>query len=246
MDGGQSSEHKEELRPQSGDQTEEHPPKDLDGGPPDDDPPRDPRYYELVIDNDSGTYRPNAELLPLLKTYLRAQLPGLHIAVLDCQADEELQQKMKKEQRAKKAEEGGRIIYRQASVSSGSSISSSDLSDLDDMEDADDEEVREVRAKQRGTWKALGKDAKTKGKARKRKWGFITRGREKLSGGEENQPAPTETQTGQEERPVQKSEKVDSALETPTLQIPRKEVSSSPKAANGVEEDAGHKQAPTA
>lgn len=41
-----------------------HPPKELPGGPPDLGPPKDPAYYELVIDNDSGTYRPNAKLLP--------------------------------------------------------------------------------------------------------------------------------------------------------------------------------------
>jgi hypothetical protein len=176
LNGGQSSEHASHLRPQSpSDQTEEHPPQDISGGPPDSPAPRDPRYYELVIDNDSGTYRPNAALLPILKTYLHAQLPGLHIAALDCQDDAELQQRMKKEQREKKETEGDRIIYRQASNSSNSSISSSDLSDLDELEEA--------QARERGTWKALGKDAKTKGKARQRHWRILAKGRDKFGGG---------------------------------------------------------------
>jgi hypothetical protein len=174
--GGQSSEHATHLRPQTpNDQTEEHPPSDLPNGPPDSPAPRDPRYYELVIDNDSGTYRPNAALLPILKTYLHTQLPGLHIAALDCQEDAELQQQMKKEQREKKETEGERIIYRQASNSSDSSISSSDLSDLDELE--------EQQARERGTWKALGKDAKTKGKARKRRWWILAKGRDAFAGG---------------------------------------------------------------
>ena len=242
-EGGQSSHHREHLRPQTpNDQTEEHPPADLSGGPPNDAPPRDPRYYELVIDNDSGTYRPNAQLLPLLKEFLHRELPGLHIAVLDCQEDAELQQKMKKEQRERKAKEGRRIVYRQASQSSGSSISSSDLSDLDDVEDgitADDDGV--VWAKQRGTWKALGKDAKTTGKARKRHWRIIAKGREKLTGGDDDddEDAEGKEETKKSAAPADKEEKsnggekVDSEQEaarptTPRSPIARKPVPNSP------------------
>ena len=108
---------------------ETHPPADINGGPPEDDPPKDPAYYELIIDNDSGTYRPNAKLLPLLKEYLTRTLPGIHILTLDCQADEEKMNKMKDEQRDRKKREGERIVYTQGSRSS--SISSSDEEDLD-------------------------------------------------------------------------------------------------------------------
>jgi hypothetical protein len=166
--GGQSLGHHTSVHSQSSaDQTDEHPPQDIGGGPPDEDPPKDPRYYELVIDNDSGTYRPNAKLLPILKSYLQQNLPGMHIAILDCQADAELQQKMKKEQREKKQQEGDHIIYRQMSRSS--SISSSDLSDLDEREEAE--------ARERGTWKAMGKDAKLMGKAKGQRWKVIAKGR---------------------------------------------------------------------
>jgi len=61
------------------------------------DPDPDPADYELVIDNDSGTYRPNAALLPQLAAFLSRNLPGLRVAARDC-ADEKLQ-RMKREQR---------------------------------------------------------------------------------------------------------------------------------------------------
>lgn len=35
---------------------ETHPRADMNGGPPESEPPKDPAYYQLVIDNDSGTY----------------------------------------------------------------------------------------------------------------------------------------------------------------------------------------------
>lgn len=110
---------------------EEHPPQDLGDG---DDPPKHPNHYELVIDNDSGTYRPNADLLPVLKRYLSHQLPGLHILTLDCNKDAEQQQRMKKEQRERKKTEGDHIVYTQGSRSS--SLSSSDISELDAIQAA--------------------------------------------------------------------------------------------------------------
>ncbi|KAI9664985.1 MAG: hypothetical protein M1821_006433 [Bathelium mastoideum] len=110
-----------------------HPPHDIDGGPPKADPPRDPAYYELIIDNDSGTYRPNPATLPLLRTFLQERLPGLKIVTLDCQADAEKMGRWKDEQRQRKKAEGQPVVYTQHANRSGS-ISSSDEEDLDEVE----------------------------------------------------------------------------------------------------------------
>ena len=108
-----------------------HPPGDIGGGPPDDEPPQDPSHYVLVIDNDSGTYRPSAKLLPQLKQFLHDNFPGIKIITLDCQSDEEKMKKWKSEQRdRKKAEGSGRVLIQGDS----SSISSSEYSDLDEQE----------------------------------------------------------------------------------------------------------------
>ncbi|KAJ5232599.1 hypothetical protein N7468_005555 [Penicillium chermesinum] len=91
----------------------------------------EPSDYELFIDNDSGTYRPNAEKLPLLKQFLLSNFPGLHITTLDCQKDAERMGKMKDEQRAVKAQ-GNVITYLQQSSASSLSISSSEEEELDE------------------------------------------------------------------------------------------------------------------
>lgn len=145
-----------------------HPAEDISGGPPKEDPPKDPSHYELVIDNDSGTYRPNAELLPILKSYLAANFPGLHILTLDCNGDSEKMNRMKGEQRERKKKEGDHIIYRQGSRSS--SISSSDESELDEVEAAFQNDEAPPREKN-----AFGQYAKDRKQLEQAKWGKIKR-----------------------------------------------------------------------
>lgn len=147
---------------------ETHPPSDFPGGPPLEDPPRDPSYYELVIDNDSGTYRPNADLLPLLKKFLQYNFPGMHILTLDCQKDAERMDRMKNEQREKKKKEGDNIVYRQTSRSS--SISSSDASDLESM-------IGRTETTELGMMKTVKRDLQARGSARKKHLKSLARGR---------------------------------------------------------------------
>lgn len=99
---------------------------DLPGGPPNAPPPKNPKDYELVIDNDSGTYRPNGSLLPKLKEYLNANFPGLHVMTKEC-IDDELTE-MKKQQREIKKKQGRNI---QLVQNSDDEISSSDEEELD-------------------------------------------------------------------------------------------------------------------
>ncbi|ETN38633.1 uncharacterized protein HMPREF1541_06670 [Cyphellophora europaea CBS 101466] len=103
---------------------------------------QDPKYYELVIDNDSGTYRPNAKMLSKLKGFFAQNLPGLKVATLDCQADEEKMNKLKDEQREKKKHTGAHITYLQNS--SMSSISSSEEEELNNRADG---QVKEPKYK---------------------------------------------------------------------------------------------------
>ena len=67
---------------------ETHPNSDIPGGAPNSAPPKNPRSYELVIDNDSGTYRPKGAVLPQLKELLKRNFPGLHIVTKECTDDE--------------------------------------------------------------------------------------------------------------------------------------------------------------
>ena len=89
---------------------------------------KDPRLYELIIDNDSGTYRPNAKKLSLLKEFMEKNLPGLKVRTLDCQADEEKMNKLKNQQRERK-KQGDQVAFQQNY--SDSSLSSSDEEELD-------------------------------------------------------------------------------------------------------------------
>ncbi|KAJ4344733.1 uncharacterized protein N0V89_012477 [Didymosphaeria variabile] len=130
--------HPQNKPPEEGGHNESHPPDEISGGPPKDQPVKDPSYYELIIDNDSGTYRPNAQLLPQLKSFFESNFPGLHVLTLDCQADADKMDKMKKEQRERKKVEGDHIVYKQ--ISRSSSMSSSDIEDLERLEDQDSRE----------------------------------------------------------------------------------------------------------
>jgi hypothetical protein len=104
---------------------ETHPDADVPGGPPDSPPPKDPKHYELVIDNDSGTYRPKGNLLPKLQKFLEENFHGLHIVTKEC-TDEELK-KMKKGQSERKKKEGRNV---QMVQNSDGEISPSDEEDL--------------------------------------------------------------------------------------------------------------------
>lgn len=68
-------------------------------------PSRNPKDYELIIDNDSGTYRPKKELLPVLEKWLSDQrrLGGLG-AVRAMDGFDEKLKKMKEERKKEKAE----------------------------------------------------------------------------------------------------------------------------------------------
>lgn len=92
----------------------------------------EPSDFELFIDNDSGTYRPNAEKLPLLKKFLSANFPGLHVTTLDCQEDAERMGKLKEEQREVKKQQGYGMTYLQQSSVSSLSISSSEEEELNE------------------------------------------------------------------------------------------------------------------
>ena len=91
---------------------------------------KDPSNYELVIDNDSGTYRPSAKYLTDLKEFMSANLPGLKINILDCQADAERMAKLKSEKWERKKKEGHNVMYFQGNLSSNL-FSSSDEENLE-------------------------------------------------------------------------------------------------------------------
>lgn len=113
-----------------------HPVEPVSGGPPDEAPPTKPQYYQLVIDNDSGTYRPDKSVLPDLKRFLEKNFPGLGIVTLAC--DDEEDEKLKADQRAAKKKEGTQVHMVLNRSPSSTSISSDDLSDLDDVAQAGD------------------------------------------------------------------------------------------------------------
>ncbi|KAE8144133.1 hypothetical protein BDV25DRAFT_167585 [Aspergillus avenaceus] len=92
----------------------------------------DPGDYELLIDNDSGTYRPNGKKLPLLKAFISENFVGLHVTTLDCTEDAGRMGQLKNEQREFKNKESGQMTFLQYSSTSSLSISSSDEEELDE------------------------------------------------------------------------------------------------------------------
>ena len=86
---------------------------------------RDPRNFVLIIDNDSGTYRPKSDTLPALQEYLERNLPGLKVKAMAC--DDERLKKWKEEQKPKKeAKRARKVAQRRGSTSSISSSSDDD------------------------------------------------------------------------------------------------------------------------
>ncbi|VUC33348.1 unnamed protein product [Clonostachys rosea] len=122
----ESRTHEEELRVHEEDRIDVPRPSTSSRRP---SPVRDVSHYELVIDNDSGTYRPDKRILPDLQQFLEDNLPGLKITVKSSD-DDELQSI--KEARRKAKKQSGRIMNVVQNVSD-SSLSSA-VSDLDDRE----------------------------------------------------------------------------------------------------------------
>lgn len=103
-------------------------------GPPSAPPPPDPHLYQLIIDNDSGTYRPDASVLPDLRRFLQHNFPGLDVQTLHC-ADDQLKEIKRAQQEIKERERGGQVVRMVLNRSpSGSSLSSDDDSRLGEME----------------------------------------------------------------------------------------------------------------
>jgi len=145
-------------------------------------PTKDPARYQLVIDNDSGTYRPNAKVLPILARFLADNLPGLHIMTLDCNGDADKMAQMKGHQRERKKREGDNIVYAQGD---DSSISSSEDDRLNEIESGLDGEGKSAGQKQShfkeaaNQYKMHQKDLKTSGKGEMAKIQRVYKGKER-------------------------------------------------------------------
>ncbi|KAK3984105.1 hypothetical protein QBC44DRAFT_337573 [Cladorrhinum sp. PSN332] len=141
--------HQHSFSSASSASTPTHPPNSpLPNGPPDSPPPRDPKFYQLTIDNDSGTYRPDKSILPLLQEFLEKNFPGLEVRAMRCD-DDELKE-MKKAQLEIKKKEGPKVKMVLNRSPTGSSFSSDDESRLVDLE-ADEQGVG-VKSKKEGVF----------------------------------------------------------------------------------------------
>ncbi|KLU91618.1 C2 domain-containing protein [Magnaporthiopsis poae ATCC 64411] len=120
-------------------------------------PPSDPRMYQLVIDNDSGTYRPDKSCLPGLEAFLSRNFPGLSVTALHWE-DEHLKAMKAAQHEAKKKQGGGRVrmvLNRSPTSSSFSSSDESRLSDMDYGDDDDDGMTHARKTKKELAWDVL-------------------------------------------------------------------------------------------
>jgi len=121
--------------------------------------------YELVIDNDSGTYRPKKEYLPTLQEWLsRSENLGGLGAVLAMDGFDETLKKWKSDRKAAKRDLKGGKVKLARSGSSVSSLSSSELGgggsvSSEDIEDAlRTQEEERAKAKEESTAPAASMD----------------------------------------------------------------------------------------
>ena len=168
--------------------TPTHPPTSpLPDGPPNSAPPPNPNLYQLFIDNDSGTYRPDKSILPLLQKFLEKNFPGLQVRAMHCE-DEELV-KMKKEQLETKKREGAKVRMVLNRSPTSSSFSSDDESRLGDLEAIEDEFEAGVTSKKEKAfdllhdpsgWKDYVRDMRSKrqrkGKGKEKEKGVTVNG----------------------------------------------------------------------
>lgn len=130
-----------------------HPSEPIPGGPPGSSPPDNPRRYQLVIDNDSGTYRPDKHQLPHLRDFISRNFPGMGVVAMHWE-DEELQ-KFKKKQKEVKQKEGNMVKMVQHGSPDSSEVSSSDESRLGDLESDDGEDGDQFKSKKSKVFEAL-------------------------------------------------------------------------------------------
>jgi hypothetical protein len=118
------------LRPHSPGDKSKHHERTLSGSS-HKDTPRSVDDYELVIDNDSGTYRPPKEHLEDLQRFMDRALRGLRVRAVDAFDEEHIA--MKKAHAEEKALRG-RTKYKQPSGSRSSSESSFSSSDEEELQ----------------------------------------------------------------------------------------------------------------